>query len=193
MERFYEEYKLLIETDKTRHSVILTSTEYCTQHMSSEVRFDYQKVYNREDTYHDVAGFYHTHPPGVTEMSSIDIETMKQWVRCLGKSLVCLIETNDSLKAWIFSKDGNNVIVSTTLVGTTNDVNYAVSLEGVKIWERADFGISEGVPDDDRENDISEIMIAIEEIQRVQNDMVNGFNTLVDTIQSLIGTMTKEE
>ena len=196
MEKFYEEYKMLINTESAYKDgvphLLLTGTEYCTQHLSAEVRFDYQKVYDREDTYHDVMGFYHTHPPGLKDISSIDIETMKQWARCLGKSLICLIETDNSLKGWMISKNNDIKEIS---VMTENAVNYDVWLEkSPSFWETAD--ILTDAPHFEEEYDeeriSNDIAIKLEEMQRVQQDMINGFNVLVDTVQSLVKAMTKE-
>lgn len=200
MKRFYEEYKLLISTETSYKSgtphALVTGTEYCTQHMSAEVKFDYQKVYDREDTYHDVMGFYHTHPSGLTDMSEIDVETMTQWVKCLGKSLVCIIETDDSLKSWMCVKnESGQVTIQESNVSTQNDVNYDLWFEaGTSFWHPADFLVNGEYYDGDSvEEEDDELMLAIEDIQRVQNDMVSGFNVVVDTVQSLVQAMTKEE
>lgn len=55
----------------------------------------------REEAKGDVAGFFHTHPPGVAGMSGRDRETMQAWASCFGKPLLCLIECDDVLRAWI--------------------------------------------------------------------------------------------
>ena len=206
MKEFYEEYKMLINTessykDGTPH-VMLTGTDYCTQHKVGEVSFDYQKVYDREDTYHDVMGFYHTHPPGRTGMRSIDIETMTQWVKCLGKSLVCLIETDDSLNGWMFVKDekaASGVSTKELSVNTFNDVNYDIWMESSSsFWHPADFLLNgerfeEGYDEED-EDEATELMLeGIAEIRENQENIINGFNTLVETVQALIQTITKEE
>ena len=105
---FYEICKVLVSTetaykDGAPHAFV-TSIDSCTQKQVASVEFDYKKVFDREDKYEDIAGFYHTHPSGMNMMSSIDIETMNQWVRCLGKSLICVIETEEKLNAWAFIK-----------------------------------------------------------------------------------------
>jgi len=204
MARFYEEYKLLISTetsykDGTPHA-LFTGTDYCTQHMSAEVKFDYQKVYDREDTYHDVVGFYHTHPSGMQNMSGIDVETMRQWVTCLGKSLICIIETDESLNAWMFVKDDNaegGITVKDIQANTGNDVNYDIWFDSaVSFWHPADFLLNgehySEMPDQNNE-ETGEVKQAISELQENQDNMITGFNTLIDTIQSLIQTITKDE
>lgn len=67
------------------------------------VEFSWEWVFDQEDKFHDVIGFYHTHSKGIPNYSSTDIETMKQWVKCLGKDLICVIECDGKLNAWFFS------------------------------------------------------------------------------------------
>jgi len=202
MERFYEEYKLLVNTETSYKDgaphALLTGTDNCTQYNAGQVIFDYQKVYDREDTYHDVVGFYHTHPSGMSDMSGIDIETMRQWVLCLGKNLICIIETDDTLKGWmcIKSEDGQ-VAMREINVSTRNDVNYDVWFDsGASFWHPTDFLLhGERFEDDgtaDGETD-GEVLEAVLELQENQENLIVGFNTLVDAVQSLIQVLTKEE
>lgn len=67
------------------------------------VSFDWQAVYDRQDTQGDVAGFFHTHPyrAGV-HPSAQDIETMYAWANALGKPLVCVIHDGRWKAAWLF-------------------------------------------------------------------------------------------
>jgi proteasome lid subunit RPN8/RPN11 len=69
------------------------------------VEFDWQWALEREERYGDVAGFYHTHAPGHVVPSERDVRTMRAWVSCLGKPLLCLIESGGTLHAYLFATD----------------------------------------------------------------------------------------
>lgn len=71
----------------------------------ASVEFDWAWVLAREERYGDVAGFYHTHPPGLAAPSQRDLRTMRAWVSCLGKPLLCVIESGDVLAAYLFCTD----------------------------------------------------------------------------------------
>ena len=108
---FTETCKILINTetsykDNAPHLLVTGIGSY-TQGLAGSVEFKYDDVYDREDRYHDIVGFYHTHPSGLNVMSPTDVETMTQWVKCLGKSLICVIETKEQLNAWLFIKGEN--------------------------------------------------------------------------------------
>jgi proteasome lid subunit RPN8/RPN11 len=72
---------------------------------TSSVEFDWAWVLEREDRKGDVIGFYHTHPAGLTKPSQRDVRTMRAWVSCLGKPLLCVIESGDELAAFLFETD----------------------------------------------------------------------------------------
>lgn len=63
---------------------------FLSQGSYTRVEFDWAKVLNREETFDDVLGFYHTHPFGLTRPSRRDIKTMRAWCDCLGKPLLCV-------------------------------------------------------------------------------------------------------
>jgi hypothetical protein len=69
------------------------------------VAFDWAWVLDREERYGDVAGFLHTHPPGLAAPSQRDQRTMRAWVSCLGKPLLCIVESGDVLTAYVFGTD----------------------------------------------------------------------------------------
>jgi proteasome lid subunit RPN8/RPN11 len=69
------------------------------------VEFDWAWVLDREERYGDVAGFFHTHPAGLPAPSQRDQRTMRAWVSCLGKPLLCLVESDGLLAAYIFRSD----------------------------------------------------------------------------------------
>lgn len=73
----------------------------------SSVEFPWQWVLEREDNHGDIIGFYHTHPGSGLQSahySARDNETMSQWVECLGKPLICAIESGPALRVWLFRK-----------------------------------------------------------------------------------------
>ena len=69
------------------------------------VEFDWAWVMEREERYGDVAGFFHTHPSGLATPSQRDVRTMRAWVSCFGKPLLCLIESCEGLSAYLFGTD----------------------------------------------------------------------------------------
>jgi proteasome lid subunit RPN8/RPN11 len=71
----------------------------------ASVEFDWNWVLEREERQGDVLGFYHTHPAGAATPSARDVRTMRAWVSCLGKPLLCVIESDDALAAHLFATD----------------------------------------------------------------------------------------
>ncbi|HEX2474627.1 MAG TPA: Mov34/MPN/PAD-1 family protein [Lacipirellulaceae bacterium] len=71
----------------------------------SSVDFDADWVLEREETGGDVVGFFHTHPPGVPGPSARDNRTMRAWVSSFGKPLLCLIESDHTLRAYLYKDD----------------------------------------------------------------------------------------
>lgn len=114
MSEFYEICKILTFDTMQYHGgdpfICVRTAEHYTQENTASVEFDYQRVYDMEDQFHNVVGFYHTHPSGMNYMSQIDMETMSQWSKCLGKSLLCVIETKEKLNAWVALRDGGDVV-----------------------------------------------------------------------------------
>jgi hypothetical protein len=198
---FYEIYKMLVSTeaaykDGTPH-VLVTGIDACTQKQAASVEFDYQKVYDREDTYHDVVGFFHTHPSGMNSMSSIDIETMKQWVKCLGKDLMCVIQTEEEINGWLFVKGDNGTITCKDIqVNTGNDVNYDIWFEEMSgFWNPTDFLLNGEYYSKELEEDkiFDDILDVLKEVKENQGRLFDGFNTLIETIQSVLKYIAKEE
>ena len=90
-------------------------------------------LHNRVD-YHDpeeIAGFFHTHPPGCAQMSGRDIDTMKQQLLASPhQRLYCLIECEGDLRAWIFyhATPGQLTIsYQTAKVSYTKDGSFIVN------------------------------------------------------------------
>lgn len=71
----------------------------------TSVEFDWAWVLEREERYGDILGFYHTHPASLITPSDRDVRTMRAWVSCLGKPLLCVIETDARLTAYVFETD----------------------------------------------------------------------------------------
>jgi hypothetical protein len=69
------------------------------------VDLDWGWVLQREERYGDVIGFYHTHPPGCSSPSARDERTMRAWVGCFGKPLLCAIESGGVLKGFLYESD----------------------------------------------------------------------------------------
>jgi hypothetical protein len=69
------------------------------------VEFDWAWVLEHDERRGDVLGFFHTHPPGLALPSRRDVRTMRAWVSCLGKPLLCLIAAGDTLEAYLFAND----------------------------------------------------------------------------------------
>ena len=76
-----------------------------TQGLPHQVACDAVWTLAREEQREDVAGFFHTHPPGATSLSQRDVRTMQAWVSAFGKPLLCLIECERQLTAYRFDSD----------------------------------------------------------------------------------------
>lgn len=89
------------------------------------VSFDAPYALAREEAHGDVVGFLHTHPGMIAIPSDRDYRTMRAWVSCFGKSLVCVIEGTDGLRGYWFDDDESAPIecqvksFGSLLVGTT--------------------------------------------------------------------------
>ncbi len=72
------------------------------------VDFDWRWALEREERHGDVAGFWHTHPPGAgTAPSARDVRTLRAWCSALGKPLVCVIAGGRQLAAYVFDGDAS--------------------------------------------------------------------------------------
>lgn len=185
---FYEICKILIGSEGFHSSGIphldATAINFYTQENAASVEFDHNAVFQREDRYHDVVGFYHTHPSGLNRMSNIDIQTMIQWVNCLGKSLICAIETEEKLSAWLFYKENDEVVYREVVANTTNDVNYSFWLERPSnFWDPADLLLDAGFFDDEEFGDISE---DLQKSLDNQDKILQGINGLADLLKKIL-------
>lgn len=73
---------------------------YPTEGHPTSVRFDADKIIEREKGKKDVMGFYHTHPHMTNLFSWTDMQTMEGWTDMFGKALYCLIRGENGLVAW---------------------------------------------------------------------------------------------
>jgi proteasome lid subunit RPN8/RPN11 len=71
----------------------------------TRVTFDGPWVLRREEKRGDVLGFFHTHPDGPRGPSPRDVRTMRAWVSCFGKPLLCVIASPRGLRAYVFADD----------------------------------------------------------------------------------------
>jgi proteasome lid subunit RPN8/RPN11 len=72
----------------------------------ASVEADWAWALAREEQYGDVAGFFHTHPPGAgTSPSARDVRTMRAWCCALGKPLLCLIAEGAQVDGYVFTDD----------------------------------------------------------------------------------------
>lgn len=71
----------------------------------ASVEMDWAWALDREEAHGDVLGFYHTHPGLSTSPSARDVATMRAWVSCFGKPLLCVIEAGGSLAAYLYDSD----------------------------------------------------------------------------------------
>lgn len=71
----------------------------------ASVEFNAAWVTQREETYGDCIGFYHTHPSGNPTPSKRDDRTMHAWVASFGKPLLCVIEAGGVPVAYEYEND----------------------------------------------------------------------------------------
>jgi len=82
----------------------------------ASVHFDGLWALRREESHHDVVGFYHTHPDGPACPSQRDERTMRAWCSAFGKPLLCVIASPGSLNGFRFDddeSDGVELLVET--------------------------------------------------------------------------------
>jgi len=102
-ENFYEVYNLLIRDKNYPDFLVCEKVEFETQENPGLVEFNYQTVMRYEDDSNmEVIGFFHTHPDHCPHMSQTDINTMKAWVACFGRPLLCVIGCK--MSPWIYSR-----------------------------------------------------------------------------------------
>ena len=97
---FKEEYWTLV--GERRGRVWLAGLDDHADGEPHRVAFDWSAVLGREEEHGDVIGFLHTHPPGHGTPSARDVRTMRAWVSCFGKALLCAIVAGDTCRTFVF-------------------------------------------------------------------------------------------
>lgn len=70
----------------------------------ASVTFDAAWVTARDESHGDILGFYHTHPNGLPTPSKRDDRTMRAWTTSLGRPLLCLIEADRRVHAYLYQQ-----------------------------------------------------------------------------------------
>jgi len=88
-----DDERLWVLVGKRQGSIYVCTTHQDTFAVGTPGSVDVVRpwVYNRQDRYHDVVGFYHEHPSGMPVPSSIDDDAMETWVQTEGRDLLCAI------------------------------------------------------------------------------------------------------
>ena len=81
---------------------------YESEGTAASVDFDWEKVIKNAKI---VQGFNHTHPGGHPSPSDIDDNTMKGWVKALGKSLLCGIKSNDEQRMYLYERAEEGIVI----------------------------------------------------------------------------------
>jgi hypothetical protein len=184
---------VLTETFNKDKSPYLLSTAI-DLHTNSKNQFDYNNIYNREDKYKDLVGFYIIHPVGYFGMSSEDITTMEQWVKCLGKSLVCLVECDGVINAWLFSREESGKVSNIDIkASTANNINYYIWTEPTpSFWQNADFLTKGEAYQDEFIDPFTEITDRLDNVEAGMMSIINAVEALTTAIQSLEPTEENE-
>jgi len=95
-----------------------------TEGQPAKVDFDWKLIYEREKTYGDVVGFWHTHPHFPATPSGVDYRAMAGWTVAFGRPLVCCIQGIDGLKAHWFEDDEHEHV--TTEVQRVGDLFFGI-------------------------------------------------------------------
>lgn len=99
-EDFYEECWVIYGYDWD--GIKLGLMLYEAEGTASSVDFDWKRVMKNAKY---IMGFNHTHPEGHSIPSAIDDETMKGWVKALGRPLICGIKNGDWQRFFIYERD----------------------------------------------------------------------------------------
>lgn len=134
-----------------------------TRGQPCSVDFDPNYAITREQTKGDVVGFLHTHPGMIASPSSTDYNTIRAWVNCFGKPLVCVIQGADGLRGYWFDDDESppvecqvkrfgNLLFGTTELEDEEFFNDSDPTEGLSLEEDPSFRpIEELMPEDEKE------------------------------------------
>ena len=198
MTEFNEVCKVLINTDNFNKDkspyVLCTAINLFEQNKFAHTEFNHVKVQERESKYKDVVGFYRTSPPKHFQITPADVETMKQWIKSLEKSLIFLVECEGVLNAWLFTKKDNEIIYTEIKADTSNNVNYYVWTDPTpSFWGNADFLLQgEGYIQEESDDPVSEIIERIENMEACLSSVLAGMDNLTIAVQNLVLTLTKK-
>jgi len=104
MPKFIEEAAIL--TGQRRGRVWLLRRHQQSVGAPASVEADWRWTLEREERFHNVAGFYHTHPPAAgCAPSRRDVRTMQAWCSALGKPLLCVIGCAGRMQSTYFADD----------------------------------------------------------------------------------------
>lgn len=187
--------KLLVITEtfnKDKSPYILSTS--LDLNLNSKKQFDYNFIYEREDKYKDIVGFYISHPVGYFSLSSEEIKTIEQWVKCLGKSLIVLVESDAVLNSWLFSKgEDNKISILDIKASTTNNINYYIWTEPTPaFWQNADFLTKGEAYLDEFVDPFTEITDRLDNMEAGLMSVINAIESLTTAIQSLTPSEDKE-
>jgi len=99
----------------------------------ASVAFDGAWVLDREESRHDVIGFWHTHPDGPDGPSVRDIRTMRAWCSAFGKPLLCMIQSPKVVAGFCFFDDESNGLALTIIEVFPRGVVIGVEADGRQI------------------------------------------------------------
>ncbi len=99
----------------------------------TSVCFDGLKTLRREETRHDVLGFFHTHPDGPPRPSRRDVRTMRAWCSAFGKPLLCVIASPEGLAGFRFENESSRGVPLATLAVFPRGVVIGVETDGEQV------------------------------------------------------------
>ena len=79
--------------------------KYHSEGSPAHVSFDGSKAQGK------VLGFYHSHPSGISSPSSRDDRTMKAWVICEGRPMICGIFCDGHQRSFLYFRNNRKEIV----------------------------------------------------------------------------------
>jgi proteasome lid subunit RPN8/RPN11 len=99
----------------------------------SSVAFDAAWVLQREESRHDVVGFWHTHPDGPDSPSSRDVRTMRAWCSAFGKPLLCVIQSPNRITGYCFHNDESEGMPLPIVESFARGVLVGVEIDGGQV------------------------------------------------------------
>jgi hypothetical protein len=142
--------------------------------------YSQQEVEHREAIYHNVIGFYFARRAQDATITDEDIASMKGLVDKFGRSLLCLIENDDGIKGWAFSKDDiGEISFHEAYISTSNDVNYDVWLKkDGNFWNPVSFLFEEDFCEEDKQ--FKELTAKLDGIIKNQEQLREAVNKFTE-------------